>query len=272
VGAQIRLNDHAFTIIGVLPPAFRGMATGTDVWTPMAVAPVVYDMPRRLSNANAMWHQVMGRLHPDATVTGAAAELASLRAEIEQRYPSPTRQPLDLRIRSLLDVTIEPSLRRSIWILFGAVGCVLLITAANLSNLLLTRATVYRRQLAIRRALGASRAALARVSIAEALLLATFGGALGMLLAIWGIDLLTSLRPEGLSGFWKDYARVVDADTVDVTAVVFAFNFGAALLTGLVFSLLPALQATRIEIADTLRGGAGVDVLRGGPGADRQRQ
>ena len=261
IGSTLLLNDISFTVIGVLPRSFRGMGSGTEVWTPMAMAPALFAIPNRLRAPNAMWHQVMGKLRSEVSVASALAELAAVRAAVEQRYPSPRQTQLQLNVRPLVDATIDPTLRRSIWILFGAVVFVLLITAANLSNLLLTRATSYRKQLAIRRALGASGAALARHTVAEALVLAVTGGVVGMLLAIWGVELLTSLRPERLDGFWSAYARVVDAESVNVTAAVFAFNFGLALLTGLAFAVLPAWQAARVEIVDALRGVVGASGL-----------
>src|SRR5690606_445704 len=103
------------------------------------------------------------------------------------------------------------------------------------------------------RALGASRGALVRTTLLEAFLLAAAGGLVGLILAAWGTDLLTSLRPEGLRGFWSAYARAIDPASVRMSGVVIAFGFGVSLLTGLAFALLPALHAARIDSGEVLQ-------------------
>ena len=266
MGATIRLNGLPFTVVGVMPASFRGMASGTDVWTPMAMSPAVYDIPERLTRANAGWHQALARLAPGATLESAAAELERLRPELESLHPSPARTPLRPVVRSLLEAKIDPALRDAVRVLFAAVTLVLLIACANLANLLLARSVSRRKELAVRRAVGASPGALARLTLLEALLLGTAGGALGLLVALWGTELLTSMRPESVSGVWAAYARTVDAESLRVGGAVLAFNVVVSLSTAALFGVLPAVRSARVEVGDALRpasrayAGAGRDV------------
>jgi putative ABC transport system permease protein len=258
IGGTIHLDRMPFTIVGVMPPGFRGLTGNTDVWAPMMMAPALYGNPRRLQTPNAFWLQAVGRLKKGVSVDGAAAALRAIEPELEKAHPSPRQTPIRTSVKSLLDAKIDPGIRRSLLILFGAVGFVLLIACANLANLLLGRAVARQKEIAVRLALGAGRWALIRQFLAESTVLAVLGGIAGLFIATWGLDVLTTMRPEtARRGMWTSYARLVDRDSVGLDAWVLVFTLAISIAAGILFGLLPAWQASRARISETLKSGAG---------------
>jgi len=237
IGRAIALDDRSFTVIGVVPRGFRLLWFGEEhLWLPLPPA----SGPRALN--------AVARLKPDVTVAQAEAELRALAAGFTRDNPrqagwfGTVRAPRDM---------LAPAVRDALPILAGAVGLVLLIACANVANLMLARRTVRTRELTVRLAVGASRWRVARQLLVESLVLALAGGAVGIALAAWGIDLIVLLRPD----------TVPQLDDLTLDRGVLTFAVLVSIATSLLFGVLPAWQATRTDLNATLahgpRAGAG---------------
>jgi putative ABC transport system permease protein len=236
VGKTIPIDGQSATILGVLPPDFE-MPTleHADVLVPQALNEALQIRP----NTGRVL-QSIARLKPGVTPAQAAAALQPLFQESMQFVPGPFRKEVKLRVRSLRDRQIHDA-RLASWILLGAVLAVLLIACANVANLLLARAAMRQRELAVRMALGASRSRLVRQTLTESLLLATTGGAAGCLLAATLLRIFVAIAPEGIP-------RLQQA-TVDLRVLL--FTLAVSLTSGILFGLAPALQS---PFAETLTG------------------
>jgi putative ABC transport system permease protein len=234
-----RLGDTNTTVIGVMPPDFKFPAE-TQMWTPM-----LRDSGEMTNRANG-YFTVLGLLKQGQNLTAAQTELQTLAAQLATQFPDANKNLL-LRATPFRDRLVR-DVRTALWILLGAVACVLLIACANVANLLLARAAARRKEMAVRAALGATRGQLLRQLLTESLLLSVMGGAVGLLIALWGVDLLVRLLPE-------QYAYLQLQDAVRVDGAVLAFTLLAVLATGLLFGLAPAWQASRIDLNDTLKEG-----------------
>jgi putative ABC transport system permease protein len=260
LGQAIELDKHTFTIVGVMPQGFRGQNGTADAWVTMAAAPLLRN-PRILTNANNYWFQVIARLKDGVTTAQAQAEMPLISERIEQQYPE-SRQTWQrgtkvVTITPLQAAKVDPAIKKSFLILLAAVGMVLLIACANVANLLLARGVVRRREFAVRAAIGAGRLRLMRQLVTESLLLSLLSGVVGVLFALWGLDLIKNFRPSDDAQFWTSYARTFDFFNIRLDWRVLAFNFLLALLTGILFGLLPALQSSRVNFNDALKEGAG---------------
>src|SRR6185295_2998127 len=171
----------------------------------------------------------------------AQADMDNIAINLEKQYPD-SNAGNRVRIRPLLEIFVSEA-RGTLWVLFGAVGFVLLIACANIANLLLARASARQKEMAIRAALGAGRWRVARQLLTESVLLALIGGSLGLLIARWGIQLILYISPNAIPR-----SREISLDWK-----VLSFTIGVSLLTGILFGLVPALQAGNVDVHDSLK-------------------
>jgi putative ABC transport system permease protein len=234
INRSVTLNGESFTIVGVMPASFFFPEREAELWIPWAME------PGQAEGRGDHYFRLVGRLKPGVTREHAHAEAESIAARLAGEYPR-TNEGLGFLVNSFHQ-DYAGDLRRPILVLFAAVGLVLLIACANVANLLLAQATTRRREIAIRMALGARRWAIARQLLIESLLLASAGGLLGVLAAIWGVAGLSKLLPESLSKL----------QAISVDSRVFLFTIGVTLLTAIAFGVVPALHATRANPGDAL--------------------
>jgi len=249
VGRTLEVDGTPMTVIGVMPREFR-YPTGTDLWTPLV--PVI---PEVVDKANVGWATLVGRIAPGTTVAQAAAELDAITAE-QLRIHAPSAPAVKTVLTPLTHEWFG-SARPALLVLLGAVLLVLLLACANVSALLLARAAARQREIAVRLALGASRARLIRQLLAEAVIIAAAGGLAGTLIAVWGLDALLSLVPA-------EIPRLEDA-AIDPRVLAFALVLTAA--SALAAGLVPALLASRSALSDVLAEGS----RSAGPGARQVR-
>jgi predicted permease len=238
VGRTVELDSEPYTVVGVMPARFR--FSGASFWFPF---------PFEMREASQRWYLVIGRLATGNSINGANAELATLAARFAQAQPS-TAEYANWSVSALpLRDALLGNVRIAVLVLSGAVAIVLLIACANVAGLLLVRASTRQREIAIRAAVGATRGQLLRQFLVESGLIAFAGGALGMLIAAWGIDALVKLVPD--SGL-IDGGIPAEA-TIHVSAPVMFFAAAATFAATFFFGLWPAWQAARTEAGLALR-------------------
>ena len=242
LGTSLALNGKSYNVVGVLPPTFR-FRDQADVYVPVGQ----WDDPLFRDRLNHAGLHVLGRLKPRVTLQQAQADMTAIARALAQEYPK-TNATQGCVVVPMRDDMIG-NVRRTLFLLLGAVGFVLLIACANVASLLLARSTARKREFAIRAALGAGRFRVLRQLLTESVLLAVAGGGLGLVFASWGMNLVLTAVPDSLPR----------AEEVGLDLRVLAFTLGASILTGILFGLAPALQSLRDDPQESLKeGGRGI--------------
>ena len=249
VNKTITLDGKPFQVLGVMPASFSLPQT-TEIWTPLN-----FDSSPGMKQRKAHFLRPIGKLKAGVTLAQAQADLDVVARRLEQQYAD-TNTGWNLRLVSLREQVVGNT-RPTLFILFGAVGFVLLIACANVANLLLVRAAGRQKEIALRTALGAGRFRIIRQMITESVLLALAGGAAGALLAMWGVELLVAMSAGSIPA----------TANVRIDATVLGFTLLISLITGVLFGLAPALRTMKVNLSDSLKeGGRG-----GSEGARRNR-
>ncbi len=246
IGSKVQMSNFSVTIVGVMPRGFD-YPTQTEMWFPYPVDPAKEKRFNRFLT-------VVGRLKPGVDIEQARSEMTVINERLAQSYVE-TNRGWNVKLTKLHD-RLTGKLRASLWILLGAVTLVLLIACANVANLQLARATYRKREIAVRTALGASRIRIVRQLLTESVLLSIVSGAVGLALSLWLTRLLVSISPPNSPRF----------EEIGMDFRVFGFAFAVALVTGVVFGLVPAIQTSKIDLNEILKEGG-----RSGSQARRNR-
>jgi putative ABC transport system permease protein len=241
LGSALRLSGIPYTVIGVMPPGFDLPRGSGQLWIPSKVG---YAEGAGARGAHFLY--AIGRLRDGVQVDAAQAEIDLIGKRLGELYPEESRD----RHWSLVPLhqRVVGNIRTALLVLLASVGCVLMIACANFASLQLAKAAARRKEISIRTALGAPRSRIVRLLLTESLLLSLAGGLAGTGLAFWGVDLLLTMKPEG----------VPRLDTVSIDAATLAFTICISMLTGLLCGLIPALQSSRLEAGSSLHSSARV--------------
>ncbi|MGH9940064.1 MAG: ABC transporter permease [Blastocatellia bacterium] len=245
VGRAIKLNGAGYVVVGVMPAgfAFPIEAQPTEIWTSTARDAENTNIGSILVSRGYLVWSAIARLKPGVSLAQAQAEMNVIANALAAQYPEFNRDT-GITVAPLLDSLVS-NVRLTLLLLLGAVGCVLLVACVNVANLLLERAIARRKEITIRLALGASRWRIARQLLTESVVLSVLSGAVGLLFAWWGKDLLVALSPDGI-------ARIAETR---LDARVMAFTALVSLLTGALFGSAPALAAVNVSLSESLKDG-----------------
>ncbi len=246
IGQPVTMSGRSLTVIGVMPSGFHFLNTQIQAWIPLALDPAS-DWRKQ-----GRYLRSVARLKSGVTIQQAQTELDGIAKQLEREY-SDYNKGWGVNLVPM-HAQIVGDIRPVLLVLLAAVAFILLIACANVANLLLARAAARQKELALRAALGAGRMRLVRQMLTESVLLAVMGGALGVFLAYWGVQLLVALAPDNIPRLRE----------ITIDPRVLGFTFAVSLLTGLIFGLVPALQSSRPDLNDALKEGA-----RGSSGGNR---
>lgn len=235
IGRQVQISGNSMTIIGVMPPGFQ-YPYQTQVWVPSAVK--LSDEPRD----NRAWSAI-ARLNSGINLKQAQTRLSAVNAQLEKQFHE-TNKGWDVLLSPLQERLVR-EVKPSLLALLGAVAFVLLIACANVANLLLARSAARQKEIAIRAAMGASRSRVLRQLLTESILLSAIGGLAGLFLSVWLTNVLMSMLPEG--------APRMEQVGIDYRVLIFAL--GVTILTGIFFGIVPALQASKLDVTSALKEG-----------------
>jgi putative ABC transport system permease protein len=251
VGQTMAIDSEPTEIVGVMPARFRFPDPSIDVWMPIVFNANLLGE----NNRGSRNYSILGRLKPGVSIALAQRGMTAVADAMRRDYPAHYRSGFTTTVRGLQDEVVGDS-RRGLYVLLAAVVAVLLMACANIANLLLVRAQARKREMAIRVALGASRSRLARQMLIESLALAIAGGAAGLLVGMWGVELLVALAPP-------DIPRLHE---VTLDGRIVAFTASISVLAGILFAATPALRASRTDPHDALKEGGRTIAVRGRDG------
>ena len=258
LGRSISVDGSPYTVVGVLPEGFHGLSGEASFWIPVGAGPAVSWPTSTTRDPGNHMYRVFGRLRHGVTVDQAKAVMAQVGAQVDAQFPAPpsfNQLHLGATARPLDALRVDSGFRRMLFVLLGAVGLVLLIACANVASLLLVRASGRRPEIAIRLAIGAGRGRLVRQLVAESMVLAVVGGVASLVIAWWGVKAIGSLEVTSVLRY-QSVLGLGSATAIRLDVTAFAFTATLALATGLVFGLVPALQATQFSVTRALKGDA----------------